>query len=80
MIEARVTNADDIKLEIKIELSIGEWRELKKRIGSAHGAQDGIGWYDPINDFLLGIRDAISMVEERARIHHIVPGQSPEAR
>lgn len=80
MIEAKVTNPQDIKLAITIELSLGEWREIKKRVSDAMNSGASLSYYAPVSDLLQGIGRAIGMVQDRAQINDSVPVASPEGR
>ncbi len=68
MIEAKVTNPNEIKIAITIELPIAQWREIKNRVAGSHGRSDGIPWFGPLNDILLGIQAAIATIEHTAKI------------
>lgn len=68
MIEAKVTNPQDIKLAITVEHPIGVWREIRKRIGEGVWDNGSIRYYSPVSDFLAGIAQAINLVEEHAQI------------
>lgn len=75
MIEVKVTNPDEIKLAITIELPIGQWREIRRRVGRSHRENVGIDFDDPLADILLAISRGIGTIEDRAGIE--VPERKP---
>lgn len=63
MIDVQVTNPEEIKLRVTVELSIGQWQEILTL------AKD-VKYYAPLREMLAGIEKGISSIKDRARIEY----------
>jgi hypothetical protein len=61
MIDVQVTNPEEIRLRITVELSIGQWEEILER-------SKDITYYAPLREMLGGIRRGIDAIKARAHI------------
>lgn len=68
MIDVKVTNPNEIKLAITIELPIGVWREIRKQVNEGKPT-----FYGPISDILDAIRNGINSIEQQAHIEEPKP-------
>lgn len=72
VITVECTNPNVIRLKVTAELTIGEWREITKRI-DALGAS---AYYHPLWELILAIQKGISAIEDREAIR-IIPQETP---
>lgn len=61
MVEVQVTNPEEIKLRVTVELSIGQWEEILERANDTR-------YYAPLRDLMAGIKSGIDSIKDRARI------------
>ncbi len=61
MITAHVLKPEGVKIEVTVDMTLAEWREVLKRTQQ-------MGYYGPWDDLRSSVGDAIRQIEERAVI------------
>jgi hypothetical protein len=57
-VEIQCANPNDMRLAVKVEMTIGEWRALLSRLGDAR-------FYGPLHELLTQINSGIAAIERR---------------
>lgn len=64
MITAKVLNPGEVKIEVTVDMTLAEWREVLNRTKE-------LGYYRPLNEIKSGVEQAIREIEQRAVIREV---------
>ncbi len=57
-ITVKCANLEDIRLEVRAEMTLGEWREILRKV-------ETVSYYAPLNEFLGAISAGIKGIMDR---------------